>query len=148
MKQEVVISIAVKQDYQDGEDEVMELVTKGTMEYQDESAYEIYYEESEMTGLEGTTTRFFIEKDAISLVREGSVRSRMQFELGKRHKSAYVTAYGAMDVEVHTRHFAHNISPQGGEIALEYDIEISQNVLGNNFFHIKVSIPTHKWEGG
>lgn len=141
MKQDVIISIAVKQDFEDSEDEVIELLTQGTMEFDGTSRYVIAYEESEITGLAGTTTTFIVDPQRIMLTRVGAVRSQMEFELGKRHQSAYDTPYGSMDVEVHTRSFQHNISPTGGEITLEYNIEIGKNILGNNFFHIKVSLP-------
>ncbi len=140
MKQDVIISIMVKQDYDDQEAELMELVTRGVME-ENKGAYKISYEETEMTGLGGTTTTFFINQDKIVLTREGTVRSYMEFEEGRRHNSIYDTPYGSMDVEVHTTTFAQNISQTGGEITLDYNIEISKNVVGNNFFQIKVALP-------
>lgn len=144
MTQDVIISIMVKQDFEDSEDEVIELMTQGTMTYEQSFPYTISYQESEMTGLEGTTTTFVVEPQRIRLTRVGAVRSSMEFEPGKVHQSAYDTPYGSMDVEVRTRSFRHNISETGGEIALDYDIEISKNVLGNNFFQIKVSLPKTK----
>lgn len=141
MKQDVIISISVRQDFEDSEDEVIELMTQGVMEYEDDKLYKISYKESEMTGLEGTITTFFVEKQRITLTREGSIHSKMSFESGKRHASIYDTPYGSMDVEVHTKIFHHDITAQGGDIALEYDIEISKNILGNNFFQIKVQLP-------
>lgn len=141
MKQDVVISIMVKQASQEGEDEVIELLTRGTLEQTPEQDYLLSYEESEMTGLEGTTTIFFIQDKRIVLERRGAISSRMEFELGQRHHSSYNTMYGSMDVEVHTKLFAHSITPKGGEITLDYNIEISKTILGNNFFLIKVTLP-------
>lgn len=143
MMQNVIISIMVKQAFEDEEDEVLELVTQGTMEY-DEPHYILSYEESEMTGLDGTTTTFFIEPHRIVLIRNGVVQSRMEFEQGKRHNSAYDTPYGSMEVEVHTRTLRHNITDKGGEILLEYNIEISKNIIGKNFFQIKVAFPKER----
>lgn len=144
MKQDVIIAISVKQDYGDDQDEVIELVTQGIMEQESPTKYKISYEESEMTGLQGTTTTFWVEPTRILLRRVGAVSSVMEFEQGKRHQSAYDTPYGAMDVEVHTRSFHQDISTQGGRIDLEYDIEISKKILGNNFFQIQVSLPKHR----
>ncbi len=143
MKQDVIISIMVKQDFEDQEDENLELLTRGTMERR-ENGYEISYQESEMTGLEGTTTTFFIEEKKVTLTRRGAVKSVMKFEKGIRHSSIYDTAYGAMDVEVHTTAFAQSIDEAGGEITLDYNIEISKTIVGNNFFQIKVSLPKGK----
>lgn len=49
-----------------------------------------------------------------------------------------------MDVEVHTTAFSQNITPVGGEITLDYNIEISKTIVGNNFFQIKVALPKEK----
>ncbi len=143
MKQDVIISIMVKQDYEDQEEELMELVTRGVME-EHKGAFRISYEETEMTGLGGTTTTFLVDDDRIVLTREGTVRSYMQFEEGRRHNSIYDTPYGTMDVEVHTTAFAQNIGKTGGEITLDYNIEISKTIVGNNFFQIKVALPKEK----
>lgn len=137
-KQDVVITIQVKQEFD--EEEIMELVTQGTMEEQAEGMF-LSYEESEMTGLQGTTTSFLVEAKRIRLTRVGSIRSLMVFEEGHRHKSSYEMPYGAMEVEVHTTALEHNLSKDGGEIHLDYNIEISKNIVGSNFFHIKVSLP-------
>lgn len=81
MTQNVIISIMVKQDYEDQEAELMELVTHGVME-EEKGSFKISYEETEMTGLGGTTTTFLVQEDKIVLTREGTVRSYMQFEEG------------------------------------------------------------------
>ena len=53
----VMLSIRGVQNYQDAEPDVIELTTEGTMEKQKE-VWEITYEESNLTGLAGTTTAF------------------------------------------------------------------------------------------
>ena len=55
MKRTVVLSIQGKQRYEDQEPEVIELVTEGTMEFR-AGGWDISYEESALTGLEGVTT--------------------------------------------------------------------------------------------
>lgn len=140
--QEVLISIQVKQDFEEEGEHVMELLTQGEMKLADSGGYCISYEESEMTGLEGTTTTFMVHDKQITLTRAGAVRSYMHFEEGRRHQSSYDTPYGSMDVEIHTTKFFQSITETGGEISLDYQIEISRNIVGNNFFRIKVSLPT------
>lgn len=145
MKQQVIITLAVKQEFIDSDSDSMELVTQGQM-WQDKDCIHLSYEESEMTGLGGTTTHFFIEPEQITLTRQGTVQSVMVFQDKKRHQSLYQTSYGAMDVEVHTTFFAHNMDETGGRIQLDYNYEVSKNVIGKNRFDIGISLaksPTH-----
>ena len=57
MKNNVVLAIRGQQTYAGQDPEVIELVTEGTMVYRDDG-WDISYEESALTGLEGVTTTF------------------------------------------------------------------------------------------
>ena len=81
MKQPVVLSIQGRQRYADQEPEIIELVTEGTMELRN-GGWEIVYEESALTGLEGVTTMFRVEPGRVILKRTGKLRSEMIFEEG------------------------------------------------------------------
>lgn len=61
MNKEVIISIRGAQSYADVENEVIELVTSGTLS-DSETGYSFSYVETELTGLEGTVTTFQVEK--------------------------------------------------------------------------------------
>ena len=54
---EIILSIRGQQRYEDQEAEVIELVTEGTMDFRD-GGWDISYQESALTGLEGVTTTF------------------------------------------------------------------------------------------
>ena len=73
MKQPVVLSIRGSQRYADQDPEVIELLTEGAMEYVD-GGWNIVYEESELTGLEGVTTTFRVEPGQVFLTRTGALR--------------------------------------------------------------------------
>ena len=60
MKNNVVLAIRGRQTYAGQEPEVIELVTEGTMVYRS-GGWDISYEESALTGLEGVTTTFRVE---------------------------------------------------------------------------------------
>ena len=85
MKQAVVLSIRGRQSYAGQEPEVIELVTEGTMEFRN-GGWDISYEETALTGLEGVTTTFRVEPGRVILTRTGKLNSRMIFEegVGKR----------------------------------------------------------------
>ena len=86
MNENVIISIRGQQLFDEQEPDVMELITPGRLE-QTEDGFTLSYQESELTGLEGTTTVFRIQGQQVTLVREGEVNSLMVFEEGQRHLS-------------------------------------------------------------
>ncbi len=102
MDKNVIISIKGVQSYEDAETETIELVTEGTLMDCGEEGYTLSYQESELTGLEGTLTTFQVENDRITLMRMGMVNSQMVFQLGRRHFSMYDTPYGALSVGINT----------------------------------------------
>ena len=134
----VIISIKGKQSYEDAEDETIELVTEGWLEEDGSDGFTLSYQESELTGLEGTLTTFQIEKDRITLMRVGEVNSQMVFEEGRRHLSMYNTPYGALSVGVSTRRMRSDLRRDGGSIEIHYAIEIDHAVAGQNLFQISV----------
>ena len=144
MTENVIISIRGKQLFEDQEPDVTELVTSGTLEHNPEEGYKLTYAESELTGLEGTQTVFRINGNQITLTREGGVNSMMVFEEGMRHVSLYETPYGSLSVGVNTKRIKSDFTPSGGEIEIDYAIEVDHAVAGQNFFRIRVQAPKIK----
>ena len=134
----VIISIKGTQSYEQQEDDVIELVTEGRLEREDEGHFTLSYQESEVTGLEGTLTTFQIEPERITLMRLGGVNSEMVFELGRRHLSMYDTPYGALAMGVNTRELSAALDEQGGQIRIVYDIELDHALAGRNTFDTQI----------
>ena len=137
MENNVIISIQGRQSFADQEDETIELVTEGCLE-RDGDGYTLSYQESRLTGLEGTLTTFQVERDRVTLLRVGEVNSQMVFEEGRRHLSMYETPYGALSVGVSTRKMRSDLSAAGGSIEIDYAIEIDHALAGQNLFRIQV----------
>ena len=138
MDKSVIISIKGKQSYEDVEDETIELVTEGLLNKEGEGEYTLSYQESELTGLEGTLTTFQVEQGRITLMRIGEVNSQMVFEEGRRHLSMYDTPYGALAIGVNTRRMRSSLGEHGGDIEIDYAIEIDHAVAVQNLFQINV----------
>ncbi len=137
MEKAVVISVKGIQKYEGAPPDVVELVTEGILARYGKS-YTLSYQESELTGLEGTLTTIHIDGDEVSLMRVGEFNSQMVFQEGRRHLSLYNTPYGAMTIGVHTRHLLAEISDQGGDLEVDYSVEVDHTVAGRNVFHISV----------
>lgn len=144
MEKAVIISIKGTQKYENAPTDTMELVTQGWLS-RDAAGYILSYQESEVTGLEGTLTTFQIEPERVTLLRVGEFNSQMVFEEGRRHLSMYETPYGAMAVGVNTRHLLAELDENGGDIEIDYAIEIDHTVAGRNIFQINVK---NAQEGG
>ena len=133
---DVIISVTGVQQGVNGPD-AMELVTAGQYG-QDEKETLLTWQESELTGLEGTLTTFQIERDRVTLLRVGEVNSQMVFEEGRRHLSMYDTPYGALSVGINTRKMRAELDARGGSIEIDYAIEIDHALAGQNLFRIHV----------
>ena len=137
MKKAVVLSIRGSQHYAETDPETIELVTEGTMEFSD-GGWDISYQESALTGLQGVTTTFRVEPDKVTLIRTGPLRSTMEFQLGQSHDSLYELDFGALMITVTTRHLFFDILPEGGCIDLVYEIEIEKTEGGIVEYHLDI----------
>ena len=105
---------------------------------QEGESYTLSYQESELTGLEGTLTTIQVDGDQVTLMRVGEFNSQMVFQEGRRHLSMYNTPYGAMAIGVHTLHLLADLDGQGGRIEVDYTIEVDHAMAGRNVFRISV----------
>ena len=137
MKQEVVLSIRGSQKYQGQEPEVIELVTEGTMEFVD-GGWDIRYEESTLTGLEGVVTTFRVEPEKIILKRSGKLNSLMVFQQGVPHDSLYQMEFGALMITVEAKFLYFDIVSDGGTIDLTYSISIENTEAGLIDYHLDI----------
>lgn len=96
------------------------------------------YEESELTGMEGTTTTFEVRGPQVILTRAGGVNSQMVFEAGRQHTSLYETPYGELSIDVQTSCLRHTLSERGGLMEIHYSIAVEHTVAGRNSFKIRV----------
>ena len=137
MEENVIISIKGSQLYEGQDPDVTELVTAGTLRREQEG-YTIAYQETELTGLEGTTTKLRIEGPRVTLLRQGSVISQMIFEVGRKHLSMYETPYGALAVGIETRRLKNTVDEAGGDLEIDYAIEIDNLLAGKSLFQLNV----------
>ena len=111
----VMLQIRGIQKYQGQEPEIIELTTEGTMERQKE-VWEIAYEESDLTGLDGVTTAFRVGPRGVILKRTGKLENQMIFMEGKRHESLYRIDIGALMIAVKATRGNTAVNEQGGTL--------------------------------
>ena len=139
MEKQVLLSIRGQQIFEGvQEPEVTELMTEGTLHMDDNHNVTLVYQESELTGLEGTQTTIQVMPESVTILREGEVNSQMVFQEGRKHLSLYNTPFGALTMGVSTRKMHVDLDETGGSIEIDYSIEIDHAVAGQNLFQIYV----------
>ena len=117
MEKSAVISIRSFSDLD--KDEVIDVVTPGKF-HLGESEFKAVYEESEISGMDGTTTTLVIKDDVLVLEREGSTSTRMEFKKGEDVISLYNTPYGMMNINISTKELDIDMDEDGGVIYTKY----------------------------
>jgi len=126
MEKNVIVSLVGLQINEGMEPDVMELVTEGTYNKNGDSHY-ISYQESETTGMAGTTTTIMASGDVLTLIRFGAVNSQFIFQQGKKHLSHYETVYGAFTIDIIARNVEIDIGEHSGNIRVGYEMAINDS---------------------
>ena len=134
----VLLTIRSEQHFEDMEPDSVELMTEGLLETTGDGGIILSYQESELTGLEGTTTAFEVRGPQVTLTRTGGVNSQMVFEEGKQHTSLYETPFGELAIDIQTSRLRHSLTERGGLMDLRYSISVDHSVTGRNAFKIRV----------
>ena len=103
-----------------------------------DGAVVLEYRETELTGMEGTVTRFTVRADRVELERTGTVSSSMLFLRDRPHSSLYETPWGAMLVDITTTSLRHRLGERGGVLELSYTVAVDHRVVGENRVKIRV----------
>ena len=122
MKKKALISLRSFNDLD--KDDVIEVVTPGEF-LVIEDGFKAVYEETELSGMSGTTTTLTILNDKLVLEREGNITAKMDFKKGETSISLYNTPYGVLDLQIHTENLNVDINENGGNITAEYSMELA-----------------------
>lgn len=105
--------------------ESVEICSVGKMSLED-GRRTFSYDETEATGMEGSTTSltYLLERpELVTMLREGAVSTALVFEEGKRHHCVYQTPFMPFQICVHTLKVDNRLETER-TLALDYIIEI------------------------
>jgi uncharacterized beta-barrel protein YwiB (DUF1934 family) len=122
MKKKAVISLRSFNDLD--ENDVIEVVTPGEF-LVTEDGFKAIYEETELSGMNGTTTTLTMLNDKFVLEREGNISAKMDFKKGETSVSLYNTPYGVLDLQIHTEDLKVEVNENGGDITAKYSMELA-----------------------
>ncbi len=120
-----VREIEIPEELAQPEGEVLEVNTDGYISFED-GRVELSYDESDLTGMEGSKTYISYEKNTpelITMIRKGTVSTALVFEQGRRHHCVYQTPYMPFEVCVHTVKVDNRLE-MGNYLFIDYVVEI------------------------
>lgn len=134
--EKIMINIDGTQNFGNGDTNNVELTTEGEL-IVSENSYTLKYKESELTGMEGTTTEITVDDGIVNLVRSGTVNSNLVFEEGKRHLSYYDTTDGAFSIGVFASYVDTVLEQHYGEISITYAMDVDDKPIGENEIRVR-----------
>lgn len=138
MKDNVLISVSGSHIYENYTEDLMEMLTPGNYHIKD-GTYTITYNEPDSDSSDSYTTTLTIDPNRrITIIREGEVPSHMVFEQGEKHVIYYDTEFGAMTIGVSANRINAKLSENGGDIEIDYSIEIDHAVASDNILKLNV----------
>ena len=125
------VRVTVRSEQWNGQDkpEVITMTTFGILRYDLQlHCWEVSYDESEASGMEGTRTYLQLFDDQrVRLLREGEVEADMVFIKGDRFVSTMQSAFGPLAISVITNIAEGHFTPAGGFIRLSYSVSFGQH---------------------
>ena len=137
MLKDVWISINSIHGYQQEDEDHLEFTTDGYYYFEDGIGC-LSYEESEVTGLEGTRTSMIVMPDQVVVDRDGLITSRMIFKEGQKNSFLYETPYGNATMGIDTRKIFHSMDESGGKVEIDSVLNVEHAVVARNKFQITV----------
>ena len=138
---DVMINIkTVQYDNNTEEEDIIELRTEGKYYNEDGTDY-LIYEESELSGLLGTTTEIKIKGNQVELNRTAEHESTMSFEKDKRYQSVMSTPMGNIPIEIMTNNISYDLDKDPLTLKLEFEYSIALKGLfqGRNMISIEAT---------
>jgi len=133
----VMISIKGLPVFAADEEDAFELMTDG--EYLQKDGISTFsYTESMLTGQDGLLTTFDVEQDRVVLKRGDGLSGDMIFSENQKHHFLYDTPFGSVMLGIDTHSITKNMSDDGGNLEIRYDIEVDNVSVSQNLFKINI----------
>ncbi|HFE9687008.1 DUF1934 domain-containing protein [Clostridium perfringens] len=117
MSKKAIISICSTQDI----GEKIEVVTVGEFSINGDE-FIATYDETEISGMEGTKTTLKIKGDKVVLHREGTTSTKMEFQKNNTQVALYNTPYGMLELKTSTKELDLDVNEKGGNISIKYHL--------------------------
>lgn len=138
MEENYILSVVGKQIV-NGEYENIELSTKAAYVIKNGSHYITYKEyDSQNPERHYRTTVKIDPNQVITIIKGGEESHNLTLEKGKRHKCEYITNFGSLMLGVYTQNLDINLDDHGGELSVQYSIDIQSQLASKNELTLKI----------
>ena len=122
----------------EGNEETLNIKTIGTFKEKENKKYIIYKEYSDSNPNKFKTCILKIENNnkKITLIKNGTIQTKLILEKGQRIYSPYPTEFGAIMMGIFTNSVEFNNSENEAHLNLKYSIDVNSEFVSTN--HIKI----------
>lgn len=135
MTKKAIITVISKQT--DSDDSAIEVVTPGQY-YKEEDSYFAIYDETEISGMEGTKTTLKVSPNSFLLTRVGTTNAEMKFKKDSKDITMYDTPYGMLELKLETNDLKIDLDDNGGEVLINYNLGIAGQKPQNTILKVNI----------
>lgn len=122
MDKKAIISITSNASVEN--EDIIEVVSPGKY-IKLEDGYKAIYEETEISGMDGTTTILTIREKEVVLEREGTTSTKMYFNKSEPSVAMYQTPYGMLEISIDTKNLEVDMNEDGGKLQIDYSLAVA-----------------------
>lgn len=122
----------------DGQEEVIELSTEGTLRKFEDDYIITYSEDPTESGQKTKTQLTVTPNNTVILDRRGDLNSRLVITEGERNSCLYAIPQGSMTLGIYGKEVKNNMTDQGGTVKMVYSIDMNLAPLSENKVEIFV----------
>ena len=140
MNEDYFISIDGTMELEDGQDDKVQMMTRGSFVRKNNSYY-IVYHETEATGYAGctTTVKVAMDESCVTMRRYGENTSQLVIEKGVRHLCHYDVGAAALTLGVAADEIHSHLTDEGGTVEFSYTLDSDRDMfLSRNLVRISV----------
>ena len=137
----VLINLLAIAKYDQAPDYPIQFMTSGTLSMKEEGGAVLEYRETdqdEETGEVSTSLiRLAMEKNQVTMTREGEYSNTMVFMPERRYEGVYQTPFGKMDMAVYSKGVSCDIGKEKGSVHLRYQLALQGAYVSTHELHLE-----------
>ena len=134
----VIVRVTGSQRGLDGEDDTINMLAEGR-HYSRNGIHYVLYDDRSLTKGQKTATVLKIGADTLTLVRQGAVTHRMEFDMARESRSHYRTPFGSLELGCQTRRLDIDYGTVSGTVDVDYALAVNGRPQSENTLHIEIA---------
>jgi uncharacterized beta-barrel protein YwiB (DUF1934 family) len=115
--------LTIKGSHSEDPGSIVEFTTEGRL-FKEIDGYLLEYDESDLTGSEGVTTKILLENGSVTLSRNGEIDTQMVFSKNSVYQSNVSTPFGMVKMNILALNVSSELSDNSGNVNLEYEMSM------------------------